>query len=187
MGLLPELHATDVIFLHCPTCAFQTHFLSRLGEHFEQRHAGSAEFRLYRCPACQLVSSSLPFMREHIAVRHEAEQGSLGDISVYFTGKLYSERPEETPATSSAEREAADSGDGLRSCVFCQLRTNGGELAEHYAAVHGVANVFFDRVCEDVAPLLESKVDSGDEVRPSGLRCVLVLLCCGHSLVLVLL
>ena len=41
MGLLPELRPCDVIFLHCPTCAFQMHFLSRLGEHFE---AGAHQF-----------------------------------------------------------------------------------------------------------------------------------------------
>lgn len=152
MGLLPELRATDVIFLHCPTCAFQTHFLSRLGEHFEQSHSGSVEFRLYRCPVCQRVASSLPFMREHLDVMHEAETGT--DIAVYFSGNLYSQQKEEEGAKEE------------RSCAFCAFKAADADLAEHYGIVHGVANVFFDRVCDDPAPasLLEAKAESGDEV-----------------------
>ncbi|VEL12193.1 unnamed protein product [Protopolystoma xenopodis] len=73
MGLLPQVNAQDVLALHCPLCAFHSHWLNLLEAHFSRHHgARSAEFRLYQCSKCHKIASSKAFLSEHLVLHHRS-------------------------------------------------------------------------------------------------------------------
>uniref|UniRef100_A0A0V0J7E7 Putative homeobox protein Meis3-like 1 n=1 Tax=Schistocephalus solidus TaxID=70667 RepID=A0A0V0J7E7_SCHSO len=71
MSSLPKLDAQDVLSLHCPLCAFHSHWTHRLEAHFFEEHKNcSVNFSLYRCTLCRKVASSKAFINEHLELHH---------------------------------------------------------------------------------------------------------------------
>ncbi|KAL7061974.1 hypothetical protein AAHC03_0202 [Spirometra sp. Aus1] len=71
MSSLPKLDAQDVLSLHCPLCAFHSHWTHRLEAHFFEEHKDrSVRFSLYRCTLCRKVASSKAFISEHLELHH---------------------------------------------------------------------------------------------------------------------